>query len=223
MTDILLPMVAVPAEPELQSDVARRQIRDLIVTLDLAPGSVISEADLMRRLQLGRTPVREALRALAQERLVDVYPRRGMFVAGVDVRDLGALSEVREMVEPAAARLAAQRITEADRRELGSLLDELDALTAQPRGRELIGLDQRLHRFVYRTARNPFLEDVLDEHYTHALRIWFLALERLDHLDDAVREHRAILEAIRDGDAERAAATMTDHITGFESAIRRAL
>ena len=64
----------------------------LIVSLELPPGAVIDERELMERLGIGRTPVREALRRLAQERLVEVFPRRGMFVTGVDVRDLARLS-----------------------------------------------------------------------------------------------------------------------------------
>ena len=208
-------MVALVAEPELLSEQAYRSIRDQIVTLELPPGAVVSEADLMDRLGMGRTPVREALRALARERLVDVYPRRGIFVA--------ALSEARLILEPSAARLAATRLTDADRETLDTLLVELDRLDAVPDSRQLIALDQRLHRFVYATARNSFLEGVLDEHYTHALRIWFLALDRLEHLGDAVAEHKAVLESIRDGDADRAAATMTAHIDGFESSIRQAL
>ena len=211
------------APPELLSEQARREIRDLIVTLDLPPGSVLSEADLMKRLRMGRTPIREALRALAHERLVEVYPRRGMFVASVDARDLASLSEARELLEPSAARLAAQRLNAADRLELDQLLLELDTVAGDPQGRELMALDQRLHRFIYRCARNPFLEGVLDDYFTHALRIWFLALDRLEHLDVAVLEHRAILEAVRDGDEQRAADSMSAHIRGFESAIRRAL
>ncbi len=219
-------MVAATAdevEPELLSQQAYRSIRDLIVTLDLAPGSVVSEAELMGRLRMGRTPIREALRALARERLVEVFPRRGIFVAGVDARDLTSLSEARALLEPAAARLAASRLTAADRDDIDDLLRELDGLGPEPDERELIALDQRLHRFVYRASRNRFLEGALEEYYTHALRIWFLALDRLDHLGDAVREHRAILGAIRDGDADKAAQTMSEHIDGFESTIRQAL
>jgi DNA-binding GntR family transcriptional regulator len=216
-------VVAAVVEPELLSEQAYRAIRDRIVTLELPPGAVVSEADLMASLGMGRTPVREALRALARERLVDVYPRRGIFVAGVDARDLASLSEARGILEPSAARLAATRLTDVDRETLDVLLHELDRLDERPDSRKLIALDQRLHRFVYATARNSFLEGVLDEHYTHALRIWFLALDRLEHLDEAVAEHKAVLEAIRDGDADRAAATMAAHIDGFETAIRQAL
>ena len=93
------------ADARSLSDQAYYRIRELIVTLELAPGSPVSERELMERLALGRTPIREALQALARERLVEVYPRRGMFVSRVDVRDLAGLSEVRLTLEPRAARL----------------------------------------------------------------------------------------------------------------------
>ena len=98
------------ADLRSQSEQAYDAIRELIVTLELPPGSLVDERDLMARLGLGRTPVREALRALAQEKLIEVYPRRGMFVTPVDARDLAALSEVRGVLEPFAARLAAERL-----------------------------------------------------------------------------------------------------------------
>jgi DNA-binding GntR family transcriptional regulator len=206
-----------------QSEQAYYALRELIVTLELAPGSLVDERDLMDRLGLGRTPVREALRALAQAKMVEVYPRRGMFVAPADARDLASLSEVRGVLEPFAAQLAAERRTEGDKVELEALFDELDAVAVKPVGRRLIEIDQRIHRFVYHAAHNDFLESVLDEHYMHALRIWFLALDKVSHLENAVLEHRAILEAIRDGDTDRATAAMKQHVDGFEGAIRRSL
>ena len=97
------------ADARSLSDRAYYAIRELIVTLELPPGSVVSERELMERLELGRTPVREALRDLAREQLVEVYPRRGIFVSGVDVGDIAGLSEVRRVLEGQAARLAAER------------------------------------------------------------------------------------------------------------------
>ena len=93
------------------ADKAYHAIRGLIVSLALAPGALIDERELIERLGIGRTPVREALRRLAQEQLVEVYPRRGMFVTPVDARALARLSEVRAVLEPEAARLAAERAT----------------------------------------------------------------------------------------------------------------
>ena len=200
------------------ADQAYHAIRGLIVSLELAPGAVIDERQLVERLAIGRTPVREALRRLAQERLVEVYPRRGMFVTGVDVRELARLSEVREVLEPEAARLAAERATDADRRELGALLVELDTA-----GGELMALDERIHRAVYRAAHNDLLEATLEQYYVLALRIWSMALDRAHDLEEAVEEHRALLEAIRSGDAERAADTMRAHVQNFEQAMHRVL
>jgi GntR family transcriptional regulator, rspAB operon transcriptional repressor len=208
---------------ESQSDHAYRDIRALIVTLELAPGSLLSEPDLQQRLGLGRTPIREALRTLAHERLVDVYPRRGMFVAALDPRDLAALSEVREQLEPYAARLAAQRRTVEDLEVIDDLLAAIDTNAHDPDMRILIELDQRIHHHVYRCAHNDFLQGVCIEHYMHALRIWFLALDRVSHLGDAVAEHRDLLVAIREGDADRAAQVMSSHVTGFEAEVRRAI
>ena len=200
------------------ADKAYHEIRDLIVSLELAPGALIDERDLIERLGIGRTPVREALRRLAHERLVDVYPRRGMFVTGVDVRQLARLSEVRAVLEPEAARLAAERATEDDRAQLDALLAELDA-----GGSELMQLDERIHRAVYRAAHNDLLEATLEQYYALALRIWMLALERTQDLEEAVEAHRDLLEAIRDGDGERAAQTMRDHVENFEQAMHRVL
>lgn len=212
------------ADARSQSERAYYAIRELIVTLDLEPGAVVSERALMERLDVGRTPVREALQRLANEGLVDVYPRRGMFVSSVDVQDLRGLSEVRATLEPVCARLAAQRLTDEDVTEIDSLLDQLTNLANGGDERTLIDLDQRIHRALYRSAHNPFLEETLSTYYVLALRIWFLALGRVtDRLDDAVRSHRRLLEAVRGGDGEAAEAAMRQHVADFERTIRAVL
>jgi DNA-binding GntR family transcriptional regulator len=200
------------------ADKAYHEIRGLIVSLELAPGAVIDERELIERLEIGRTPVREALRRLSHEGLVEVYPRRGMFVTGVDVRELARLSEVREVLEPEAARLAAERATDGDRAELSALLAELDAGTS-----ELMELDERIHRAVYRAAHNDLLEATLEQYYVLALRIWSIALDRAHELEEAVEAHRALLEAIQAGDGDRAADTMRAHVQDFEQAMHRVL
>jgi DNA-binding GntR family transcriptional regulator len=207
---------------EPQAARAHAAIRQLIVSLELRPGSVLDERSLMERLGMGRTPVREALRRLAQERLVEVYPRRGMFVTSVEIRDLASLSEVRGVLEAQAARLAAERATEADRTELAALVAEIDAGCARDE-RELMALDERIHRAIYRCAHNPFLEATLEEYYVLALRIWHVALDYARELRAAVREHRGLLEAVREGVADRAEELMRAHVRGFEQSIRRVL
>jgi DNA-binding GntR family transcriptional regulator len=211
------------ADARSLSDQAYFRIRELIVSLKLPPGAILDERELMDRLGVGRTPVREALRALAREQLVEVYPRRGIAVTGIDLRDLASLAEVRLALETLAAGLAADRATAEDRAECAELLDELERAAGENDERALIELDQRIHRHVYRCAHNPHLERTLEEHYVLSLRIWFLALERVARLEDAVREHRELLTAIRAGERERAEDVMRRHVAGFERAIREVL
>ena len=183
---------------------------------------MIDERALMERLAIGRTPIREGLRRLAQEGLVEVYPRRGMFVTTVEIRDLASLAEVRSVLESHAARLAAERASGDDREALAALIDELGSGTDLD-ARELMALDERIHRQIYSSAHNPFLESTLEEYYVLALRIWYLALDQARELEQAVRGHREVLEAIRDGDADRAEETMRRHVLDFEESMRRVL
>jgi len=212
-----------PPEGESASlaDQAYYAIRELIVSLDFAPGDPISERDLTDRLGIGRTPIREALRQLSQEKLVEVFPRRGMFVTTVDVRDLTRLCEVRAILEPEAARLAAERATQEDLNEIGGLLEELESGRRRS-DRLLIDLDERIHRTIYRSAHNHFLEETLEEYYVHALRIWMLGLERTG-LSAAVHEHAELLGAILRGNAARAAELMRTHVERFEDEMRDVL
>jgi DNA-binding GntR family transcriptional regulator len=215
--------ILAPREGSVASfaDRAYYAIRDLIVTLELPPGSVVREPDLTARLGIGRTPVREALRRLAQERLIEVYPRRGMFVTTVDVRDLARLCEVRLALEPEAARLAAERATEADLEEMNALLAELDGRPRRDH-RALIDLDERIHRAIYHASHNPFLVETLEEYYAHALRIWMVALARTN-LGAAVGGHRGVLEAVVSGNGARAGRLMREHVESFEEAVRDVL
>ena len=201
---------------------AYSSIRRLIVTAELAPGSVLSEAELQDSLGLGRTPIREALRTLANDHLVDVYPRRGMFVAGVDVRDLRALSEVRAVLEPFAAGIAAERRDDSDVAAIDQLLVEIRE-HKNVDIRTLIDLDERIHHRVYAATHNSFLISDLNRYYTHALRIWFLALDNVENLTEAVEEHAELLTAIRDSNARLAVKIMTRHINDFEDEMRKAL
>jgi DNA-binding GntR family transcriptional regulator len=202
---------------DLAADRAYVTIRGLIVSLELPPGAVIDERELMRRIGLGRTPVREALRKLAQEQLVEVFPRRGMFVTGVDVRDLARISEVRTALEPEAARLAAERATDEERDELASLSDAIKG------GADLMGLDERIHRAIYAAAHNDLMEKTLGEYYVLALRIWMIALDRAEDLEEAVEAHRDLITAIVVADGDRAADLMRDHVENFERAMREVL
>ena len=221
-----LAVVRRPAPGRSQSEEAYVQIRDRIVSLDLPPGSVVEEARLRQELAIGRTPIREALQRLAHERLVRSVPHRGTFVTDVNITDLARITEVRVVIEGHASRLAAERCGDADRNAMRELLGSLRTERIRDQ-RELMNLDQQIHRQIYRAARNSFLESTLERYFNLSLRLWFLILDHEgDHdvrLRQAVDEHVELLEAIVAGDGDRAEATMRRHVMGFEREIRKAL
>jgi len=201
---------------------AYRALEEQIVTLKLAPGAVISEAVLSKRLKIGRTPIREALQRLARENLVRSIPHRGTFVTDVNITDLARITEVRVVLESHAASLAAERLSVNDRESLTMLLEVLEEGPALDQ-RELMRLDQQIHRQIYRAARNSFLEATLEQYFNLSLRLWYLVLDREVGLREAIREHIELLQAILGGDGARAEETMRRHVTGFELEIRKVL
>lgn len=203
---------------ELLADRAYVELRDQIVTLALPPGAPINEERLGRELQLGRTPLREAIKRLALENLICVYPRRGTFVTEINITDLADISDVRVQLEGHAAYRAAQRLTAEQRAELDGLLERVST----PSG-ALMELDAEVHRFVYRCAGNPYLRETLERYLNLSLRIWYLVLGRLPHLFERVLEHRELLLAIRNGDAHAARGIAADHVATFEVEIRSVL
>jgi DNA-binding GntR family transcriptional regulator len=204
----------------LLADRAYVELRDQIVTLAIPPGAPINEEAVGRELQIGRTPVREAIKRLALENLVAVYPRRGTFATEINITDLAHVSDVRVQLEGHAAYRAAQRLTPARRDELERLLGELDG---RGDAETLMRLDADVHRFVYRCAGNPYLRDTLERYLNLSLRIWHLVLGRLPHLPERVHEHVALLQAIRAGDADRARTIAAEHVAKFEDEIRGVL
>ncbi|HEX2588015.1 MAG TPA: GntR family transcriptional regulator [Gaiellales bacterium] len=206
---------------ELLSDRAYAALRDRLVALRIPPGAPIDEESLTAELGVGRTPVREAIRRLALEGLVVVYPRRGTFAAAINITSLTDLTDVRTVLEAHAAERAARLRDDDDGAAAERLIDELRA--AESSQRSLIELDARVHRFVYRCSRNPYLEQDLDRYLNMSLRIWHLTWDRLPPLEARVREHCELLEAIRDGDAERAGRVARDHVRAFADEMRGAL
>jgi DNA-binding GntR family transcriptional regulator len=216
------PRLAVVAPPRSQSEEAYLKIRDKILCLDLPPGSVVNEARLRQELAIGRTPIREALQRLAHEKLVRSIPHRGTFVTDVNITDLARITEVRVVLEAHAAALAAERCATADEDAMRELLEALRSGAAIDQ-RELMKLDQQIHRQIYRAARNSFLESTLERYFNLSLRLWFLVLDHQVRLRDAVEEHVALLEAVIAHDAARAEAIMRRHVSGFEQEIRKVL
>ncbi|MBV9004853.1 MAG: GntR family transcriptional regulator [Solirubrobacterales bacterium] len=208
---------------ELLADRAYAQLRDRIVTLRIPPGAPIDEDRLGEELGMGRTPVREAIKRLALENLVTVFPRRGTFASEINITDLSQIADVRGVLEGHAAYRAAQRITDAQRTELAELLQDLSHSEGSDDAEALMTLDARVHRLIFRCAGNPYLEQTLGRYFNLSLRIWHLVIDRLPHMFARVHEHEDVLRAIANGEADRARDVLIEHIGTFEREIRTVL
>jgi DNA-binding GntR family transcriptional regulator len=203
----------------LLAERAYATMRDLIVTLRLPPGTALREDELMRDLTLGRTPLREAVKRLALEGLVEVRPRSGTYVTDIEATDIVHIAEVRAELEPAAARLAARRMDDRLRAVAAQLDAELQAIEGTVGIDAYMRLDERVHHFVWQAAGNPYLVDALERLWALSLRIWHLVLERVAALPAAVHEQRALLHALVAGDEALAEARMLVHVQAFETEI----
>ena len=217
-TDVSI--VSVPGG--LIAERAYLELRDRIVTLRLAPGTVLREDALMADLGIGRTPLREAVKRLALENLVAVQPRRGTFVTEVDAADIMHITEVRAELEGYAAELAARRMDKAARAEARALLEELERPGSRLEDEDqdaLIRVDQRIHRLTWEASRNPFLVETLERYFSLSLRIWYLVLDRVPGLGHAVHDQVDLLEALLERDGPRARGVAREHVLAFQREI----
>ncbi len=210
--------------PGLLAEQAYRALRDRLVMLDISPGAAINEGRLALELGMGRTPIRESLKKLELDHLVVSYPRRGTFATQVDITDLAAISEMRQLLEPLAARKAALGARPEVRAALAAQAERIAAMGDEPAGkRPLLQYDVDVHRLIYRAAENPHLEETLVRLDNLATRIWCLVLDRLPSISAHIREHVGLLEAIVARDADRAAQLAAAHVAHFEASVRAVL
>ncbi|MFB8772678.1 FadR/GntR family transcriptional regulator [Streptomyces broussonetiae] len=220
------------------TDEAIEKIKDMIVSGALRPGDRLpKESELAAGLGLSRNSLREAVRALSLIRILDVRQGDGTYVTSLDPRLLlEALSfvvdfhrddtvleflGVRRILEPAATALAASRITVAG---LDALEQQLDALGAAPSVEQLVACDLEFHRAIGQASGNSVLSSLLDglSGPTTRARVW-RGLTQRDAVSRTLHEHRAILAALRDRDAEAARSWATVHIASVEQWLRSAL
>jgi DNA-binding GntR family transcriptional regulator len=197
-----------------KSDLAYDRVRELIVSGRLAPGAVLPQASLAQTIGISTTPLREALRRLKQEGLVELDAHRDARVRPLDAAEARDLLELRRSLDPLAAALAAERRTAADVADVRAALDGLEALSTTPSAAQLES-HHRFHAAIHRASHNALLAQTLDGLWVKSDRYRRHGLEtgRSEEERDArATEHRLLFEAVRDGDAETAAELMRRHV-----------
>jgi DNA-binding GntR family transcriptional regulator len=199
------------AAPVSLREQALLAIKRSILDSRYAPGSLLSENQLAEELRISRTPIREALRELAGSGLVRILPQRGIVVTELSARDIIEVYQLREQLEPFAARLAAERASAEDVRAFGS--DQEDALRHLKAGRPRPAYDASvlMHARIIEIARNNWLEQIMKLLSDQVHRFGLLTL-RHGRAGPAIREHGEIIAAIARRDPDAAESLMRNHL-----------
>ncbi len=188
-------------------------LRESVIVGELPPGAPISENDLALRYGVSRTPVREAIIRLAEEDLVEVRPQRGTFVSRISVADVREMQFVRETLERASLRHAAERITPEAERALARILrDQVDAAAAG----DTLGwfvTDEDFHRTLLEAAGHPKVWPIVGAAKAHLDRVRILSLPEASAFEDLHDEHERVLRHVIEGDTAAADRVMAAHLS----------
>jgi DNA-binding GntR family transcriptional regulator len=209
-----------PVRPDL-ADQARAHLEEMIVSLELAPGSVWSEGQLSALIGIGRTPVREALQQLEGEHLVRILPRHGAQITDINPIEQLLMLELRRDLDRLIAAGAARRSTAPERARLLEMANRLEVLAETGEG----VLDFLRHHYEIKTllaqcARNPFLARAALPCYAISRRFYYLHHQAEPDLAVAARKHAVVVRAVAAGDAAKAA-TASDALMDYIEAFTR--
>jgi len=187
------------------TDRAYAEIEEMIITLRLAPGSPVSESELSAHLGIGRTPIREALQRLARERLVSIFPRRGIIVTEINVASQLRLLEVRRELERLIARSAARRATDDERDRFRALAAAFEAAAKANDDVTFMRIDRDFNVLCSAASHNEFAAGAMSLMHSLSRRFWYLHYKQAADMPLTAKLHADIARAIAAGDEERAA------------------
>ncbi|MCZ7561274.1 MAG: GntR family transcriptional regulator [Burkholderiaceae bacterium] len=202
----------------LHEEVAER-LRELITEGRLGPGARLNERVLCEQIGVSRTPLREAFKVLAAERLVELSPNRGASVVALSRGDVEQLFELMGALEALSGELAAARRTEGEVDEIRALHFEMLAAHARRDLPAYYALNRRIHRAINRCARNAVLTETYDSINLRIQNLRFRSNFNRDKWDAAVREHERMLDALGAGDGAALRALLEEHLRHKRDAV----
>lgn len=209
------------AKAETLTDQAYNRLEEMIVTLKLAPGAILSEQTLSVELDIGRTPIREALQRLAREGLVLVLPRKAILVTDTDPRKQLLVLEVRRELERLLARASAERASVAERARFQAIADGMEAAARSNDDIAFMRLDRELNALLAEAAHNEYAARTMRFLNGHSRRFWYLHYKQAADLPKIARLHADEARAIAKGKPERAMAAsdkLIDYVESFTRA-----
>ncbi len=205
------------------SDRVLHELRRMIITLELAPGAVVTEEYLCELLGCSRTPLREALQLLAREHLVVAVPRRGVSIAELSIFDFVTLLDAIDGVEQVIVRFSAERITDAELERLDELVDASAEAEATGDLAQVAELDFDFHHALGEACGNKFLIETQDTLHRLSMRFVYLGFQRAGTSSGAISDHRHIVEMLRTRDPDAVEAAVHEHAENARKRMRAAL
>lgn len=205
------------------TQIAYDAIQHKIVTGELKSHNLLSESELSRELNCGRTPVREALHRLQFEGFVEVLPRRGILVTSMDVSSQLELLEARRPLETLAVKLAAMRATREQRDQMRVLADELEQAIADEDRANYLEINRAIHKLEAKATGNRFLQSQIEVIHNLSRRFWYSFISDPASFSRAAIFHAETLRAIADNDQDRAVEQTEKLMSLLEKVTRQAL
>ncbi len=208
-----------PREIELNfhNDVSLRNkvfkyIKNQLINGHYKPGESLVESKLAEELGVSRTPIREAIRLLEVEGLVEITPNKGAVVLGISAKDVEDIYAIRCLVEGLAARMAAERMSAIDKKELQKIMDLMDFYSQKGDIDELADLDNRFHQIIYEASGSRILNLMLGNLHLYAQMARIESLKVPNRVEHTLAEHHAILDAFLEKDPDKAEEALTNHV-----------
>lgn len=208
---------------EIKSDQLYEILKKRIVHLEYTPGQVLNEADIASEFGLSRTPVRKAFEQLKNTNLLNIIPRYGAQVAPIDFKYIKSLFEVDRELEGFAARLAAERITDEEIRELESIIERIKNYDIEKDYKQMIMEDERFHETIFQSCENPCLVEILYNLHMHTERLWFYVQKDITDINLFLDTMPKIAQALKEKDADKAEQEAKRHVDVFVEKIRQEL
>jgi len=218
-----LDSIDVVAPKRTLTDIAYEKLEEAIVTLRLPPGTAVSELTLSNMLNIGRTPIREAIQRLAREHLLLVLPQRGLLVPPIDLRKQLRLLETRREVERLICRSAARRATHEERQEFLHLRDEFVQSARDNDDIMFMRADKKFNELSLIAARNEFSEGAMQLMHGLSRRFWYCHYKQVPDLSETAQLHAAVADAIGRGDVEAAGEALDKLLDNIEAFARSTL
>ena len=192
------------------------ELENNILTGAYAIGEIFTETVISKQLGVSRTPIREAIRRLEQERLVDITTK-GIVIRGISPKDISDMYEIRLRTEGLASRWAANTISEEGKKELSEIVELQEFYTSKNDVDNIKNMDSKFHEIVYKNCGSTVLSDMLHELHKKMIKYRKASVSDNERAFQSTKEHREILNAILSGDGDLAEKLTVQHVANAKN------